>query len=259
MNWVPGINQDIQRQGDSVHILGVIPARGGSKGVKDKNILDLNGKPLIGYTIEAALISKFLDRIIVSTDSDKIANVVKDMYKDKIEVIKRPAELAKDDSPIEEALLHTVEYLEQKEKYITDITVWMQANVPIRRKGIIDEAIEKLINSDADSCVTCYEADQIPEAMKIINEKGRLISVVKDINGIRRQEFPKRYLLDGSVVVLKTENLFKTRGIRKGHIYLGKEIIPIIQEKKMYLIEIDIPNDILLVKYYMEQINAEEQ
>ncbi len=242
-----------------MHILGVIPARGGSKGVKDKNILDLNGKPLIGYTIEVALASELLDRVIVSTDSDKIANIVKNIYKDKIEVIKRPPEFAKDDSPIEEALLHAIEYLEQKEKYKTDIIVWMQANVPIRRKGIVDEVIEKLVNSDADSCVTCYGVDQISEAMKIINEKGRLVSIVKDINGIRRQEFPKRYLLDGSVIALRAENLFKTRGIRKGHIYLGEEIIPIIQKKKMYSVELDTPEDVSLIKYYIEKINPKER
>lgn len=240
-----------------MNILGIIPARGGSKGIKDKNILDINGKPLIGYTIESAIASKLMNKIVVSTDSDKIADVVNKIY--DVEVIKRPIEFSRDDSPIEEALLHAVEYLKQKEKYSTDIIVWMQANVPIRRKGIIDEVIEKLIKSDADSCITCYEASQMPEAMKSINEKGRIVPMLNDTTGIRRQEFPKRYLLDGSVVVLRVENLFKTRGIRKTHIYLGKEIIPIIQEKKMYLFEVDMPEDIPLAKYYIKQISNEEQ
>lgn len=237
-----------------MNILGIIPARGGSKGLKDKNILDLNGKPLIGYTIEAALASKLLDRVVVSTDSDKIADVVKGSY--SVEVIKRPPIFAKDDSPVEEALLHAVECLKQKEKYAVDIVVWMQANVPIRKEGVIDETIEKLINSDADSCVTCREIDQIPELMKIINEKERLIPIFKDVSGIRRQEFPKRYLLDGSVVAIRAENLIKTRRIRKAHIYLGKEIIPLVQESKIYSIEVDTPEDFLLAMYYMEQIST---
>lgn len=239
-----------------MHILGIIPARGGSKGIKDKNILVLNGKSLIGYTIEAAFDAKYLDRVVVSTDSDKITNIVQNKY--NVEVIKRPTEYAKDDSPIEEALFHAVEYLKQRENYSTDIVVWMQPNVPIRRKSIVDEVIEKLINSDADSCVTCYEADQIPEAMKIINEKGRLVPIFQDVSGIRRQEFPKRYLLDGSVVALKTENLYKTRGIRKSHIFLGKEIIPVLQVKKIYSLEIDSPEDIILAKFYMQQRNLKE-
>lgn len=239
-----------------MHILGVIPARGGSKRLKDKNIVWLNGKPVIGYTIEDALASRLLDKVVVSTESNKIANVVKDIY--DVEIIKRPRKYSRDDSPIEEALLHAVEYLEQKNDYKTDIVVWMQANVPIRKEGIIDEAIEKLVDSTADSCVTCYEADQIPEAMKVIDEKGKLVPVHRDVRGIRKQEFPKRYLVDGSVLALKVKNLFETRGIRRSHIYLGKETIPIIQEKRMYSLEIDAPDDLLLAKYYMEQMNKEE-
>ena len=240
-----------------MNILAIIPARGGSKGVKDKNILDLNSKPLIGYTIEAAMSSKLIDRIVVSTDSDKIKKTVKDSY--KVEIIDRPAEFARDDSPIEEALLHAIEYLKEADSYVPDIIVWMQPNVPIRREGIIDEAVEKLINSDADSCITCYEADQIPEAMKVMNEKGRLVHTHKVVDGIRRQEFPKRYLADGSILVMHAKNLYETRGIRKSHIYLGKEIIPVIQEDRMYTVEIDIPEDIDLARYYMGRIESKKR
>ncbi len=149
--------------------------------------------------------------------------------------------------------MHAVEYLAKEKGYKTDIVVWMQPNVPIRKDGLVDEVVYKLVNSDADSCVTCYEVDQVPEAMKAINEKGRLIPMVKDVDGIRRQEFPRRYLLDGSIVALRAENLYKTRGIRKSHIYLGKEVIPVIQEKEMYSLEIDTANDIDLVLYFMEK------
>lgn len=244
----------MRKRSDPMHILGVIPARGSSKRIKDKNIRLLKGKPIIGYTIEAALDSRLLDRVVVSTDSRSIARVVKKNY--DVEIIKRPAKFAKDDSPIEEALLHAVEYLKGKENYITDIVVLMQANVPIRKKGIIDEAIKKLINSDADSCVTCREASETPEVMKIRNAKGRLIPVVKDVSAIRKQEFPRRYLLDGAVDVIRAKKLYQTRGIRKAHIYLGKKVIPVIQKDKMYSLEIDTLDDFLLAKYYMEQFGA---
>ena len=239
----------------NINILGIIPARGGSKGLKDKNILNLFGKPLIGYTIETALSSKLLDRIVVSTDSNKIAKVVKDHY--KVEVIKRPSEFAKDSSPIEEALLHAVEYLRNEKGYETDIIVWMPPNVPIRKGGLVDKVVHNLINSDADSCVTCYEVDQIPEVMKVINEKGRLIPMFKDVDGIRRQEFPKRYLLDGSIVALRSENLLRTRGIRKAHVYLGEEVIPVVQKEKMYSLELDNADDLSLIKYYMEEYGSQ--
>lgn len=240
-----------------MHVLGIIPARGGSKGVKDKNILNMMDKPLIGYTIEAAQESKLLTKTIVSTDSEKITGVVKSLY--DVEVIKRPSELALDDSPIEEALLHAVEYLEKEDQFKTDIVVMLEPNVPIRKKGQIDEVVENLINSEADSCVTCYEVNQIPEGMKIINDKGMLEPIFKDADGIRRQEYSKKYLLDGAVIAIRAENLFKTRGIRKPHIYLGKEIIPVIQKEVMYTIEIDEPEDVDLVRYYMDIFNKSKK
>ena len=241
-----------------MNILGIIPARGGSKGIKGKNTMDIFGKPVFGYTIESALESNLLNKIAVSSDSDEILSVVNDLY--NIDLIKRPDEFAKDDSPIEEALLHAVEYLIENLNYHTDIVVWMQPNVPIRKDGLNDEVIEKLINTpNADSCVTCYHAHEISVAMKTLNPDGSLSPVYKDVNGTRRQEFPVRYLLDGSVVALKVKNLTDTRGIRKGHIYLGDKILPVMQNKRMYSIELDEPEDIPLLKYYMKRYLTEQE
>ena len=150
--------------------------------------------------------------------------------------------------------MHAVKYLAKVRKYKADIVVWMQPNVPIRKNGIVDELVGRLVNSNADSCVTCYEVDQIPELMKIINKKGMLVPIHNDVSAIRRQEFPQRYLLDGSVVALRVKNLLNTRGIRKAHIYLGKEVIPVVQEKMMYRVEIDVSEDVNLVRYYMKQM-----
>ena len=231
-------------------VLGVIPARGGSKRVKDKNILPIKGKPLIGYTIEDALSSKLMDKVVVSTDSDKIAGVVKEVY--DIEVIMRPAEYAKDDSPIEEALLHAHEYF-AKQDFLADIVVWMQANVPIRKEGMIDQVIEKLSYSDADSCVTCCVSQEPVELMKVINDQGMLVPLQNNVKSIRWQEFPKRYLLDGSIVALRADNLYKTRGIRRAHIYLGEKVIPMVQEESIYSLEVDTPHELKLFDYYLER------
>lgn len=239
-----------------MNIVGIIPARGGSKGIKGKNIIDLEGKPLIGYTLEAALSSKLLDKVAVSTDSDKIASVVKSNWRsDKLKVIKRPVELAKDDSSLEEALLHAVEQLKGS-GYQASIVVLMQANVPIRKEGVIDKVIKTLVESDADSCVTCYEADQTPELMKIMDDDGRLIPVCKDAKGLPRQMYLKRYLLDGAVVALRVENIFKAQGVKQVHKVLGEKVIPVIQENKMHSLEIDDFNDLELAKYYIRKINS---
>jgi len=234
-----------------MNVVGIIPARGGSKRLKDKNILPIAGKPLIGYVIEDAMAAKSIDKVVVSTDCEKISAVVRENY--PVEVIKRPAEFARDDSPIEEALLHAVEYLEKNGSYKADIVVWMQANIPIKEAGLIDAVVNKLIESDADSCVTVCEAEEFPEVMKAIDEKGMLIPLFKDVDRIRCQEFPKRYRLDGSVLAMRAKNLFSTRGIRKAHIYLGNNIIPVIQKKKMYSLEIDTQDEFIMAEYYINR------
>ncbi len=234
-----------------MNIVGIIPARGGSKGLSDKNILNLGGKPVIGHSIEAALKSKCLNKVVVSTDSIKIANIVKNLY--SIDVIMRPPEFAQEDSPIEQSLLHIVEYLQKNQNFTTDIVVWLQANVPFRKEGIVDKIIEKLIDFNADSCVTCYEVKEFPEVMQVIASDGTLKPFYQDVTAIRRQEFPKRYLLDGSVLALRAKNLFETRGIRKTHVYLGKKILPVIQEETFYSLEIDSRYDLLLAEFYIQK------
>ncbi|HLF18624.1 MAG TPA: acylneuraminate cytidylyltransferase family protein [Candidatus Omnitrophota bacterium] len=237
-------------------IVGIIPARGGSKGIKNKNIMDLNGKPLIGYTIESALEAKLLDKVVISTDCPLIKENVLHRY--KVEVIDRPAQYAKDDSPIEEALLHAVEHLKKTQNYNADIVVWLQANVPFRPQGLIDEVVQRLVEADdADSCVTCYEVEQRPELMKVANKKNRLQPLESDVYAIRRQEFSNHYLLDGSVIVVRAKNLYETIGIRKAHVYLCKEIIPVVQKEKIYTLEIDTPDDILLANFYLEKLTKQ--
>ncbi len=224
-------------------ILGVIPARGESKGFPRKNVQMLLGEPVIAHTIIAAQRSNLITRLIVSTEDEEITEV---SHRYGVEVIPRPVELAADDSPIEEALRHSVTYLREKEGYDPDIVVQMQANVPVRKEGMIDVVIEELINSGADSAVSIYEVDQRPETMKRL--KGdRLFPRYKLTKGYRRQDFPKLYLLDGATLATKTEVLFATIGDRRGHAYLGDNVRGVIQEK-LYAIEVDLAEDLILAE-----------
>lgn len=226
-----------------MNILGVIPARGGSKDIPNKNVQLLLGEPMIAYTIIAAQRSNLITRLVVSTEDKKITEV---SHRYAVEVIPRPVELAADDSPIEEALRHSVTYLREKEGYNPDIVVQMQANVPVRKEGMIDAVIEKLINSGADSAVSIYEVDQRPEIMKRL--KGdRLFPRYKLTKGYRRQDFLKLYLLDGAVLATKTKVLFATTGDRRVHAYLGDDVRGVIQEK-FYVVEIDTPEDLILAE-----------
>ena len=136
-------------------ILAIIPARGGSKGIPKKNMVLLAGKPLIQYTIDAAKGSKLITRIILTSDDNEIIEYCK---KQGIEVpFKRPSDLAKDDTPMIDVIIHAIRYLEEKENYKPDIIILLQPTSPLRTSKHIDEALEKLINSDADSIVSVVE------------------------------------------------------------------------------------------------------
>ena len=114
-----------------MNVLCIIPARGGSKGLRNKNIWPIFGKPLIYYAIKAAKDSKFANKIVVSTDDEETAKAAR---KYNIRVIKRPEQYATDSAPIELALRHAVEYLKNTEGDLADEVVWLQANIPIRKK-----------------------------------------------------------------------------------------------------------------------------
>lgn len=220
-------------------ILIVIPARGGSKGIKNKNIMPLLGKPLIEYTIDAAKEAKLADKIVVSTEDDAIATFVKTKG---VQVINRPKEFATDEAPIEWALRHAVGFLRESEGYYADIVVWLQANVPIRKEKQIDYVVQKLIDTHADSVITVTEVTQRPEFMKRMVDENKIehLTVSKEY---RRQDCQEKlYLGDGAVIAICTDILMNTEGMTGAHVYLGDDIRGVIEEPQ-YAIEIDEPFD----------------
>jgi len=232
-----------------MNILCIIPARGGSKGLKNKNVRSVFGKPLIAYTIDAAFKSKLIDKVVVSTDDRKISRVA-ERY--KAHVIKRPKKYAIDSAPIEYALRHAVRYMEEKEGYVADIVVWLQANVPIRKKGQIDRVLRKLLSSKADSAVTVYSVTQFPQWMKIMDKKGFLTPLFPGTKEYRRQDVKKKlYILDGSIIAIRKNILMKTSHLRGAHVFMGKKVIGVVQSGK-HRIEVDDKEDLDLVKFYLE-------
>src|ERR671933_1940916 len=127
-----------------VRILGLIPARGGSKGIPGKNLAPLCGRPLLAWTVGAACAAGSLDRVVVSTDSDEIAAAARELGAD---VLERPAELARDDTPMRDVVLHALEELGRPE-----VLALLQPTSPLRRAAHVDEAVALLRRSGAD-CV----------------------------------------------------------------------------------------------------------
>lgn len=178
-------------------ILGIIPARGGSKGIPKKNIKIIAGKPLIAWTIEAAENSSLLDKYIVSTEDEKIAEVSRQYG---AEVLYRPPELATDEASTLSVLQHVIENIS------CDIVVSLQATSPIRRPRLIDECIEEFLHNRYDSLATGFICKYI--------EYGK--------NELRRQDIQGFFYDDGNIYVIKA-NLIKN-GDRFGK-KTGRKII----------------------------------
>jgi N-acylneuraminate cytidylyltransferase/CMP-N,N'-diacetyllegionaminic acid synthase len=181
-------------------ILGIIPARSGSKRVKDKNIKELNSKPLIYYSISTSLLSKYIDRLIVSTDSIEIANVAKDFGADVPFI--RPRQLALDTSPSSEIVIHTINWLRENECMKYDMLCLLQPTSPFRKSVHIDAAIEKLISSkDCHALVSIRKCNENPHWMFTI-KNNRIISLEQFKNKYyRKQDIPNFYFLNGAIYI----------------------------------------------------------
>jgi len=178
-------------------ILCIIPARGGSKGVPRKNLLDLNGETLLGRTIGHAQASGEVNRIVVSTDDDEIAEEANYCGE---EAIMRPAELSTDEAKSEDALIHVLKILLREENYEPDLVVFLQCTSPIRQPNDIDHAIKQLQKESLDSLfsVCKFEGfvwrDEDAQARRVTNRFSEWV---------RRQDRPQDYLENGSIYILK--------------------------------------------------------
>ena len=199
---------------NSKSITAIIPARGGSKGIPDKNIKIIGGKPLIAWTIETARRSKYIDRVITTTDSDKIAGICKE-YNCEVPFM-RPKHLANDSAKGTDVILHTLDWLKLK-KIDYDYFILLQPTSPLRTTKHIDEAIEILISSEnANSLVSVKKVNQHPYWMKRINNDGYVEEYQKDneINYHNRQELPDLYVNNGAIYISKCDYFLKNKSLQ---------------------------------------------
>jgi len=180
-------------------VLAIIPARGGSKGIPRKNIRMLAGKPLIAWTIDEAKKSKYIDRLILSSEDEEIIKVAKD-WGCEVPFI-RPVELAQDDTPGIEPVLHALDTLNEKYDYV----MLLQVTSPLRQVNDIDGCVEMCIDSNASSCVSVTEVNQHPYLMYTVNHEGTLSTLVDQKEKIsRRQDLPAVYILNGAVYIAES-------------------------------------------------------
>ncbi len=191
-------------------ILAIIPARGGSKGLPRKNIIDLAGKPLIAWTIEASLNSKYISKTIVSSDDDEILNISR-QYNSNI--IKRPFELALDTTASAPVLKQVIEEL-KKEKKQFDYLILLQPTSPLRDVKNIDEAFDVFFKSEATALISVCEVDnKILKAFKE-NKDGFIEGVSNNkYPFMRRQDLPNTYLSNGAIYIIKVEEFEKNNNL----------------------------------------------
>lgn len=185
---------------DNKTVLAIIPARGGSKGLPRKNILEVNGKPLLAWTIETAKKSHLIDRLILSSEDDEIISTA---HKWGCEVpFRRPPELAGDETSSVEVVLHAANNLDRQYDYI----VLLQPTSPLRTAEDIDSCIEKCHHCRVPSCVTITESEKNPAWMFHLDQFQHLQSVQPPHPlSSRRQDYQPVYVLNGAVYVVEWE------------------------------------------------------
>ncbi|MBQ9480390.1 MAG: acylneuraminate cytidylyltransferase family protein [Selenomonadaceae bacterium] len=189
-------------------ILAIVPARGGSKGVPRKNIREFCGKPLIAWTLEQAAHSKYIDTCVVSTEDAEIKAVAEKFG--GLVPFMRPAELARDESPSVDAIIHAMNMMPGY-----DVIVVLQVTSPLRTSADIDGAIEYCFEKGAQSCISLTEAATNPYWTFVLDDSGQIKRLLKIPyeQSYRRQVLPKVYQPNGAVYIATAELINRTRGL----------------------------------------------
>lgn len=232
----------------SKKILCVIPARGGSKGLPGKNIKLLLGKPLIAYSIEQARSSRYIDKVIVSTEDEKIAKIAR-LFNVCVPFM-RPKSLSQDSSNIRDVLLHTINWMERKEKENFDILVLLQANSPLRNTADIERCIEILVGDNASNVFSVSDAYRNPYFNMVELSDTGLVRLIKKGDYSNRQEAPQVYDMNGSIYVWWID-IFK----KKKRDFLPKTRIYIMPKERS--VDIDYPLDFEIAEMILKKANRD--
>jgi len=233
------------------NIVAIIPARGGSKSIPRKNIKYLGGCPLISYSIAAGLSSEYIDRVIVSTDDEEIAEVA--LYWGAEVPFIRPAELAEDhvlDLPVFD---HAIHWLESNEKYRPNIVVQLRPTTPFRPTHCVDEAIELLLRSKADSVRGVTPSGQNPYKMWHVKD-DRLVPIMttefREPYNMPRQKLPATFWQTGHVEAIRYETIMHK------HSLTGDAIAPLIIAPE-YAIDLDNEFQWEFAEYVLEHMDLD--
>lgn len=218
-----------------MEIIAIIPARGGSKSIPKKNIVNLEGHPLIAYSIACGLAARTINRVIISTDDPEIAEIAT-QFGAEVPFL-RPIELAKDDTPDLPVFQHAIEWLELEENYYPDIVVQLRPTSPLRPKGLIDEAVGLFTQNPGIDCVRgVVEAEENPFKMWLIDPTGFMKPLMEgqfdEPYNMPRQKLPETFWQTGHIDVIGIKTIKDQKSLT------GTKILPIFIDRK-YCIDID--------------------
>ena len=227
-----------------VNALGIIPARGGSKAIPQKNIALVAGQPLLKYTCDVALASRRLTRVILSTDDIAIAELGR-QYQVEVPFL-RPTDLARDDTPMLSVLQHALTVLQTTESYQPEVVILLQPTSPLRRAEHIDKAVDLLLETGADSVVSVVEVPHQFNPVSLMRiVEGKLVPFTEGLQILRRQEKPKVYARNGPAVLAVWREVL----LKKNSLY-GDDCRPLIMDLKDS-IDIDSPLDLEFVEFLL--------
>lgn len=232
-------------------ILVLINARGGSKSIPRKNIARLAGKPMIAWTIEAALGSSSVSRVLVSTDDREIAGIAREFGADV--PFLRPAELARDDTPGIEPVLHAVRWLAEHEAYHPNYVMLLQPTSPLRTTEDIEAIVHIAREQQAESVVSVSEAATHPYWMKRITENGVLADFVPlEQKYTRRQDLPAAYALNGAVYLIRCATLLEQQTF-----YPSRTFAYVMPAERS--LDVDVPWDMYLADLILKDRRKREK
>lgn len=238
------------------NILGIIPARGGSKSIPRKNIKSFCGKPLIAWAIETLRQSGVIDRIVVSTDDAEIAEVAK-KYGAEVPFV-RPAEFAEDTAPTLPVLQHAVTWLKENEGYKPDYVLLLEPTSPSKRPFHVKDAVKMLVESGADSVISVAEVPGVlnPHWQIRVADDGRTeLFTGEPFKKVirRRQDLPKTYCRNSSIYAFRPELLFSDDPS-----FYGEDVRAYVTDSK-YAFDIDTPEDWEFAERQFKRILEEER
>lgn len=231
--------------GQKLNVLGVIPARGGSKGIPNKNLIPLGGKCLIQYTLDAALNAGGLIGLVVSTDSESIAAAVK---QEGVAVIRRPTELSTDTAPTHPVIQHALSVYEASTGNVVDAVMLLQPTSPLRSAADISNALRLFIDSQpADSLISCYDGSGVhPEVVYKINGNRLQRYLFESTRPKRRQDFDPVVVRNGAIYI-SSKSL-----INSGSSLIGESPLAYLMPRSRS-VNIDKQEDLLLAEFFLSR------